>query len=403
VKRFSLIVLALTLVFSGCAQKKGKEVPQASRLDALNADLTLFQEQQRARDADIDRKLGEIVSRLDRLAPTPVQPPVAKGRRGKESAPAMAGAARQPIVAGQVIPLAVVEGGRAAQASQVQPLSPVPQTSPGQVQPLAPTSRVAPGQVQPLAPSSQAASGRAASPAQQPYAALNPPVVTLAEPVMPAQPVPASPRQPVPVESTRPGKGKASSRAQKSVAAARPEPAAAPAPAPTSSAPTAPAAAPAELAPAIPSMGGPAPSAPSVTAPAAPAASSPAGDLKEQQLYTEALRSVSSNHNEEGRKKFNEFMAKYPSSAKTPEALYWIGESYMGDKSYNQAILSFKEVTTRYPKDPKSADALYRIADAYERLGDKSNAAFNLKLLLEEHPGSEFTGKAKQKLKQLGQ
>jgi len=120
-------------------------------------------------------------------------------------------------------------------------------------------------------------------------------------------------------------------------------------------------------------------------------------------MYTVALRAVSANHNEDGRKKFNEFLAKYPSSAKTPEALYWIGESYMGDKSYNQAILSFKEVTTRYPKDAKSAGALYRIADAYERLGDKANAVFNLKLLLDEHPASEFTTKAKQKLKQLGQ
>lgn len=125
--------------------------------------------------------------------------------------------------------------------------------------------------------------------------------------------------------------------------------------------------------------------------------------VDEQMLYTEALRAVSSNKNDEGRKKFNDFLAKYPNSAKTPEALYWIGESYMGDKSYNQAILSFKDVTARFPKDPKAVEALYRISDAYERLGDKANAVFNLKLLADEHPSSEFAGKARQKLKQLGQ
>ena len=112
---------------------------------------------------------------------------------------------------------------------------------------------------------------------------------------------------------------------------------------------------------------------------------------------------MSANRNEEGRRKFNEFLAKYPSSSKTPEALFWIAESYMGDKSYNQAILSFKEVTTRFPKDSKAEESLYRSADAYERLGDKANAISSLKLLVNEHPNSEFSGKAKQKLKQLGQ
>jgi tol-pal system protein YbgF len=401
VKRFSLSVLVLALVFAGCAQQKGTVAPQASRLDALDAELVRFQEQQRSRDAEIDRKLGEIATRLDRMTSMPVQPAAAKGRKGKEPVSAMAGTAHQPIVAGQVIPLAALEGGSAARTPGTQPVAPMPVTAPGMVQAPPPATRLAPGQVQPLSPASPASPASSASPAApmqtaapatRAYSALNPPVVTLAEPSSSLQPAPVRPAQPVPLETPRPVKGKASPRTSKPVAAAAT--AAAVAPSPAQEVPPA-STAPAEMAPAIPSMGG--------AAPAASSAASPSGDLKEQQLYTEALRAVSGNHNEEGRKKFNDFMAKYPSSSKTPEALYWIGESYMGDKSYNQAILSFKEVTTRYPKDPKSADALYRIADAYERIGDKANAVFNLKLLLDDHPSSEFTGKAKQKLKQLGQ
>lgn len=349
-KRFGLTVLALALAVSGCAQNKGKagqEATQASRLDNLEAGFSRFQEQQRARDADIDYKLRDIAGRLDRLGQG--QPAVAsKTPQGKERKTAPVGASRQPVAYGQVIPYSsLASGAPAATAAQPSPQSqPIP-----------------------------------ATPAPQPLPVLQPPVVTLGD----------STKQPVPmatpaVEGSRHAKGKQAARTPQPLAPAAP-------PAPVSSAAP-------STTPAKPQSSAP---QPAPVAPAAQTAAPQAADVQEQLLYTEALRAVSANHNDEGRRKFNDFLAKYPSSSKTPEALYWIGESYMGDKSYNQAILSFKEVTTRFPKDSKSAEALYRIADAYERLGDKANAAFHLKMLVDEHPSSEFSGKAKQKLKQLGQ
>ncbi|WP_341482668.1 tol-pal system protein YbgF [Fundidesulfovibrio terrae] len=352
-KRFGLTVLALALAVSGCAQNKGKagqEATQASRLDNLEAGFSRFQEQQRARDADIDYKLRDIASRLDRLGQG--QPAVpSKTQKGKDHKPAPVAGSRQPVAYGQVIPYSSLASGApgapAATAAQPSP------------------------QAQPVP----------ATPAPQPLPVLQPPVVTLGE----------SAKQPVPmaapaVEGSRFAKGKQAARTPQPLASAAQ-------PAPVSSA--APSTTPAKPQGTTPQ--------PAPAAPAAQTAAPQAADVQEQLLYTEALRAVSANHNDEGRRKFNDFLAKYPSSPKTPEALYWIGESYMGDKSYNQAILSFKEVTTRFPKDSKSAEALYRIADAYERLGDKANAAFHLKMLVDEHPSSEFSGKAKQKLKQLGQ
>lgn len=356
-KRFCLTVLALGLALSGCAQNKGKtgqEAAQASKMDSLEASFSRYQEQQRARDADIDYKLREIAARLDRL--NQGQPVPSKYHKGKEAKPVPVAASRQPaaassVVAGQVIPY-----------SSLTPASPVsaPVSAPG----------AAPVQAQ-----GPAAAPAASAPSPQPMPALQPPVVTLGEAarVAPATAAPQA-RQPMPmtsVESGKHGKGKQSARTPQPVSQA---------------------AQPAVVAQAAPAV-----------AAAAPASPAPAGDVQEQQLYTDALRAVSANRNDEGRKKFNDFLSKYPNSSKSPEALYWIGESYMGDKSYNQAILGFKEVVNRYPKAPKSAEALYRIADAYERLGDKANASFHLKMLTDEHPNSEFSGKAKQKLKQLGQ
>jgi len=323
-------------------------------VDNLEASFSRFQEQQRARDADIDYKLREIASRLDKLGSG--QAPAPKAYKGKERKPVAANASRQPIVAGQVIPYSQLSG-------------------------TAPAQTPMPAQVPQQAPAPQPVSPQTATvqPTPQPLPALQPPVVSLGESAGGVQPASQfQARQPVPVAAPRSSKGKSSARTPQPVSGP-------PQPAPVSTAQ--------------------APAAPAAKAPAAASASPQAQptDMQEQLLYTEALRSVSANRNDEGRKKFNDFLAKFPNSSKTPEALYWIGESYMGDKSYNQAILAFKEVTTRFPKDSKSAESLYRIADAYERLGDKSNAVFHLKMLVDENPNSEFAGKAKQKLKQLGQ
>lgn len=390
-KRFGLTALSLALAISGCAQNKGKDA-QTARLDNLEAGFSRFQEQQRARDADIDSKLRDIASRLDRL--NSGQPAVQTGQgKTPKAAPASAQRpGRKPIVAGQIIPLAP-QGGTAPQQAPAPgqyPAQPAAQPLPP-ARPAQPVPTAAPQQVAQAMPGSQATPAPQASQAPQiAVSPLRPHVVTVNDLPRPGQPLAMSPapqaqqpKQPVSLDSVRQGKGKAPRQAVPQAAAAQPL-----APTPQPLAPAAPAA---PLPPAVPGASG------------GPVAQPPAADIQEQLLYTEALRSVSANRNDEGRKKFNDFLAKYPASSKTPEVLFWIGESYMGDKSYNQAVMSFKEVTTRFPKDPKSGESLFRIADAYERLGDKSNAVFHLKILVDEYPNSEFVGKAKQKLKQLGQ
>ncbi len=388
-KRFGLTALSLALAISGCAQNKGKDA-QTSRLDNLEAGFSRFQEQQRARDADIDSKLRDIASRLERL--NSGQPPVQTGKaKTPKAAPASAQRpGRQPIVAGQIIPLAPQNNAAPQGTPQPAPQAtgqPLPPAKPAQ--PMAAPAPQPAAQALPASQGQQAAAAPLAAP--QPAASpLRPHVVTVSDLPRPGQPLAMSPaqqpKQPVPLDSARHGKGKAPRQAAPQAMSAQPL-----APAPQPLAPAAPATPAAPLPPAVPGASG------------GPVAQPPAADIQEQLLYTEALRSVSANRNDEGRKKFNDFLAKYPASSKTPEVLFWIGESYMGDKSYNQAVMSFKEVTTRFPKDPKSGESLFRIADAYERLGDKSNAVFHLKLLVDEYPNSEFVGKAKQKLKQLGQ
>jgi tol-pal system protein YbgF len=119
-------------------------------------------------------------------------------------------------------------------------------------------------------------------------------------------------------------------------------------------------------------------------------------------LYDQGMTLVRQEKSEEGRKLLTEFMQTDPKSALTPNAIYWMGESYFVDKNYAQAILTFKDVTRRFPKHHKAAAALLKIAMCYQQMGEKDNATLYLRALLREHPKSEPAPAARKMLAELG-
>ena len=76
--------------------------------------------------------------------------------------------------------------------------------------------------------------------------------------------------------------------------------------------------------------------------------------------------------------------------------------TYYSEKDYAQSILSFKEVTGRYPKHDKASAALLKIGMSYDNVGDKDNAVFYLRALVEDFPKSDPAKLAKTELKRLG-
>ncbi|GAB6038738.1 hypothetical protein JCM15519_32970 [Fundidesulfovibrio butyratiphilus] len=407
-KGFAWAVLALMAACIGCAQDGSQtRGSTASRLQKLETsfesfqqDQLLAQKQRQARDSEIDAKLDQIATRLDSLTPGAKS---AKAARPAKPVHSVQAGSTVPLVAGQVIPLSAFGTPPARPVAQASaptptplaqtptplaqtptPLAQAPQSVSPQPQPLTPnpsgrgpqTPAPAPvqlGQVQPL---------QAVQPQGQPAGSslgLEPPVVTLppqqqAPQAYAPQPLSAQAGKPVPydrVVKSAPSVSRSRSGTSKS------SPEAAPVVAATPSAPA--------------------------TPPVSAASAGKSDPVDAAQLYTDGMRAIAANKNDDGRRKMNELLTKYPNTDKAPLALYWVGESYMNERSYNQAILAFKDLTTRYPKSFKAPESVYKVAEAYERLGDKSNAIFHLKLLVDEYPGSELAGKAKQKLKQLGQ
>ncbi|MGE4296869.1 MAG: tol-pal system protein YbgF [Desulfovibrionaceae bacterium] len=147
-----------------------------------------------------------------------------------------------------------------------------------------------------------------------------------------------------------------------------------------------------------------------VMAASAPQAAAPAPPAVEPKLvfssgakavYDKAYAQMQAGRIEDARKGFNDFLAAYPKDGLAPNALYWLGETYYNDKRFAQSILTFKEVTRRFPKHTKAAAAMLKIGFAYDKLGDASNAAFYLRTLLEDYPGSDPAALAQAKLNEM--
>jgi tol-pal system protein YbgF len=92
------------------------------------------------------------------------------------------------------------------------------------------------------------------------------------------------------------------------------------------------------------------------------------------------------------------FIEKYPKHDLYINALYWIGESYYGEKRYESAILQFQDVISKYPSTAKAPAALLKQALAFNALGDAENARTTMQKLLEKYPNSQQAAAAKKYL-----
>ncbi|WP_035104166.1 tol-pal system protein YbgF [Desulfohalovibrio reitneri] len=120
-------------------------------------------------------------------------------------------------------------------------------------------------------------------------------------------------------------------------------------------------------------------------------------------MYDEAVKLVVAEKYDPGREMLNEFLGRHKESPLKPNALYWLGETYYGQKRYAQAILTFKEVISQYPEHHKSADALLKIGYAYDKLEDEDNAQFYLRALVDEYPEADSAPLARQKLRKISE
>ena len=93
-------------------------------------------------------------------------------------------------------------------------------------------------------------------------------------------------------------------------------------------------------------------------------------------------------------------MVTYPDSKLAPNAQYWIGMGYSGQRDYKNAIAAHQVVIATWPADPKAADAMLSIASSQEAMGDKAASQKTLQAVMAKYPGSQAAANAKLRLAQ---
>jgi tol-pal system protein YbgF len=92
------------------------------------------------------------------------------------------------------------------------------------------------------------------------------------------------------------------------------------------------------------------------------------------------------------------FLVTYPGSSLAPNAQYWIGMAYSGQRDYKSAIAAQRKLLTAWPDSPKAPDAMLSIASAQETMGDRRAAQKTLEDLIARYPSSSAATSAKQRL-----
>jgi len=117
-------------------------------------------------------------------------------------------------------------------------------------------------------------------------------------------------------------------------------------------------------------------------------------------IYTKGLEAFKAGDMAAARETLSKFLEKFPKHDLAANANYWIGETYYGEKNYEQAILSFQEVIKNYPQQPKVPSAMLKQAMAFKAINDTKSANYVLKKLSNGYPKSDEGKKAKELLKQ---
>jgi len=112
-------------------------------------------------------------------------------------------------------------------------------------------------------------------------------------------------------------------------------------------------------------------------------------------VYKQAQDLLKAGDNKKAREVLANFLEQYPNHKLSPNARYWIGETYYLEKNYEQAVLEFQKVIKEYPGKDKVPAAMLKQAMAFKEIGDIKSARFVLKELLEKFPSSEEAPMAK--------
>lgn len=126
-----------------------------------------------------------------------------------------------------------------------------------------------------------------------------------------------------------------------------------------------------------------------------------ANPADEQISYLAAYDLVKNKRYEEARTAMQAFVQKYPRGGYTANAQYWLGELYMVEKNYSQAISHFEIVLKEFPNSSKAAACTLKIGYALASSGKRTEARARLHQVLKNYPDTTTAQLAATRLQSL--
>tara|TARA_R110002126_G_scaffold13118_4_gene56918 strand:+ start:67711 stop:68667 length:957 start_codon:yes stop_codon:yes gene_type:complete len=121
------------------------------------------------------------------------------------------------------------------------------------------------------------------------------------------------------------------------------------------------------------------------------------------QDYDRAFASLKDGDYDSARDGFKAFLDTYKDSDLTPNALYWLGETFYVQKQYGDAARIFAQGYQDHPKSNKTQDNLLKLGLSLSGMGKKEDACIALLQLVKQ--GTKETpviSRAQQEAKKLG-
>jgi tol-pal system protein YbgF len=149
--------------------------------------------------------------------------------------------------------------------------------------------------------------------------------------------------------------------------------------------------------------------APAAAASAAPDAAAgkanaaPAADPGAASAYDVAFKAIRAGDYVSASRDFRGFIQKYPSDALTPNAYYWLGESYYATMNYQVALEAFQHLLSQFPQSEKAPDATLKLGYTQLELKQLSQAKATLTSVASKYPGSKAASLAQERLRQIQQ
>ncbi len=133
--------------------------------------------------------------------------------------------------------------------------------------------------------------------------------------------------------------------------------------------------------------------------PEKPAADAPPS-AAENKVYEAALNQFKLGNYSAAISTLQGLLVTYPDSKLAPNAQYWIGMGYSGQRDSKNAIAAHQKVIAAWPTDPKAADAMLSIASSQEAMGDRAASQKTLQNVMAKYPGTQAAANAKLRLAQ---